>query len=219
MTPHPSLRRLNAEWAELAVLAVPAEWRAEPALAAHRDLAGVLAAIRLRPDEVLGALLRRADPTARRVVLQAMLGRAVRDAVRDREHDLDDYLGELWLGIAGYPLQRRPARIAANLALDAAKRVRARTRATPTDPARLTLVPDDGREPGRRAALLLARARRVALLDEPSHAALRLVYADGVAPSRAADLLGITPAVLRQRCHRAARRLAAHADDLRDVVG
>ena len=150
MTPHPTLRRLNSEWAELARLPVPAKWTGEPALAGLIDLAGVLAAVRAEPDAILGALLRRGDSMAWRVVLQAMLGRAVRDAARDREHDLDDYVGELWLGIAGYPLHRRPARIAANLALDTAKRVRSRPRAIPTDPARLALVP--ARPAGRAGA-------------------------------------------------------------------
>ncbi len=218
MTPHPTLGRLNSEWAELARLPVPAGWTAEPALAGLTDRAGVLAAIRADPDAVLAALLRREEPTAWRVVLQAMLGRAVRDAARDREHDLDDYLGELWLGIAGYPLHRRPARIAANLALDAAKRVRARPRAIPVDPARLALVRARPAEPARSAALLLARARRAALLDAPSHVALRLVYADGLSGDRAAVLLGVTPAALRQRCHRAVRRLAAHAEVLGEGV-
>ncbi len=219
MTPHPTLRRLNSEWAELARLPVPAKWTGEPALAGLIDLAGVLAAVRAEPDAILGALLRRGDSMAWRVVLQAMLGRAVRDAARDREHDLDDYVGELWLGIAGYPLHRRPARIAANLALDTAKRVRSRPRAIPTDPARLALVPARPAEPGRSAGLVLARARRAALLDGPSHVALRLVYADGLPGERAAVLLGLTPAALRQRCHRAVRRLAAHADVLGESVG
>jgi DNA-directed RNA polymerase specialized sigma24 family protein len=147
-----------------------------------------------------------------------MLGRLVRDAARDREHDLDDYVGELWLCISGYPLARRPVRIAANLALDTAKRVRARSRAVPVDPARLGLLPAPSRGPGERVGLVLARARRADLLDQPSHAALALVYRSGLPGEEAARLLGLSPAALRQRCRRAVQRLAAYAEDLMEVA-
>ena len=219
MAVHPTLRRLNADWAALSHQPPPQAWSGDPVLAGYPDPAAVLAGVRDRPDEVLGALLRRGDPLARRVVLQAMLGRAVLDAARDPEHDLDDYVGEFWLGITGYPLQRRPARIAANLALDAAKRVRVRPRALPVDPGRLASLPRPAPDADRQAALVLARARRAALLDDASHAALSLVYTKGLATSEAARLLGLSPAALRQRCHRAVRRLAAHADELTEVVG
>lgn len=219
MATHPTLRRLNAEWAGLAGHPVPPGWAGEPVLAGQPDLAAVLAGVRERPDELLAALLRRGDATACRIVLQAMLGRAVLDAARDRDHDLDDYVGELWLAIATYPLQRRPARIAANLALDTAKRVRRRSRATPVDPARLATLSHSAWGAAERVALVLARARRVALLDDTSHAALCLVYTGGVATAEAAALLGLTPSALRQRCHRAVRRLAAHADALGEAIG
>ncbi len=219
MVAHPTLRRLNDDWARLASLPPPQRWLTEPVLADCPDLTAVLAAVRPRPDEVLGALLGCGDDLARRVVLQAMLGRVVRDAARDRGHDLDEYVGELWLGITGYPLHRRPRSIAANLALDTAKRVRGRTRATPVDPAGLSSLPVPDREAPRRAALLLARARRADLLDESSHAALSLVYSSGLPSAEAARVLGLTPAALRQRCHRAVRRLAAHADLLGEAVG
>lgn len=219
MTPHPTLRRLNAEWALLSGQPPPPGWEAEPVLTGRPDLAAVLGSVRERPDPVLAALLRQGDATACRVVLQAMLGRVVLDAARDRLHDLDDYVGELWLRIAGYPLQRRPARIAANLALDTAKRVRARGRGIPVDPARLVGLAQPHRDAAERAALVLARARRAELIDDGSLAALRLVYTRGVESAEAAALLGVTPAALRQRCHRAVRRLAAHADHLGEAVG
>lgn len=219
MNPHPTLRRLNDEWALLAVRPAPRDWAGEPALAGHADLAGVLGSVRSQPDPVFAGLLRRGDATAHRVVLQAMLGRIVLDAARDRAHDLDDYVGELWLGIATYPLQRRPARIAANLALDVAKRVRARGRWVAVDPSRLAGAGCSQRGAAERAALLLARARRTALLDDDTLAALHLVYTRGVDGAAAAALLGLTPAALRQRCHRAVRRLAAHAAELGEAVG
>lgn len=217
MAVHPTLRRLNADWAALAGQPVPPAWAGEPVL--HCRLVGeVLAAVPDRPDEVFAALLRCGDGLARRVVLQAMLGRVVLDASRDREHDLDDYVGELWLCLSGYPLARRPARIAANLALDTAKRVRARARAVPVDPVRLGSLPAPPRGPGERIGLVLARARRAELLDQASHAALSLVYTRGLPGEEAARLLGLTPAALRQRCRRAVQRLAAHAEQLLEVA-
>lgn len=214
---HPTLRRLNAEWNELAERPVPGDWRTEPALAVSSSLAEVLASVGPSPDAVLGSLLRVGDPVARRVVLQAMLGRAVLDAARDSSHDFDDYVAELWLRIAGYPLGRRPARIAANLALDTRKRVRGRPSLPPIDPERLAGLAAASAA-GSGARLLLARARRTAVIDATTESALRLVYAEGFDTRTAAASLGMTPCALRQRCHRALRRLAAHADCLREVV-
>lgn len=214
---HPTLQRLNAEWNELMDEPLPRSWRAEPALCSASTLAGVLSLVRPDPDAVLGALLRSGDDLARRVVLQAMLGRAVLDAARDPSHDLDDYVAELWLCVATYPLGRRPTRIAANLALDARKRVRGRAPVRPIDPARFTtLSAASVPEPG--AGLFLARARRTAVIDATSEYALRLVYAEGLDMRGAAALLGLTPAALRQRCHRALRRLATHAADLQEAM-
>ncbi len=213
---HPTLRWLNTEWSELADEPLPCGWRTETALGTASSLAEVLSSVRSDPDAVLGALLRSGDATARRVVLQAMLGCVVLAATRDPSHDLDDYIAELWLGIATYPLDHRPARIAANLALDTRKRVRGRMPARSIDPARIATLPDA--VPGESSTLLLARARRTAVIDATSESALRLVYADGLDTRRAAAVLGLTPAALRQRCHRALRRLAAHAADLQQVV-
>lgn len=213
-TSHPTVRRLNAEWQELAGAAVPPSWRTEPALVGASDLAGVLASVRGDPDAVLGALLRLGGP-AHRVVLQAMLGCVVLAAGRDRCHDLDDYVAELWLGIATYPLARRPSRIAANLALDVRKRVR-RASVPAIDLTRLALVTPA--QAGAGAALLLARARRIAVIDAEAERALRLVYGAGLDTRQAASVLGITPATLRQRCHRALRRLAARVPDLKELL-
>lgn len=218
MAVHPTLHRLNSDWHAVAQRPAPSRWAREPALAGHLDPAAVLASIRARPDDVLAALLRCGDLLARRVVLQAMLGRAVLDAARDSQHDLDDYIAELWLGICDYPLSNRPTRIAANLALDTAKRVRARPRATPVDPLGMTSGAAPDRTAGEQAHLVLARARRAHLLDQAAHAALTLVYAMGLPGAEAARLLGVTPGALRQRCRRAVRLLAAHADQLGEVA-
>lgn len=212
------MRRLNAEWQELARAPVPPCWCAEPPLCAAADLAGVLASVRDAPDVVLGALLRCGDATAHRLVLQAMLGRAVLDAARDPSHDLDDYVAELWLGIATYPLARRPARIAANLALDARKRVRGRNRIHPIDPVTLTNSAQDAYEDGSSAASLLAQAQRAALITATTERALRLIYTEGLDTRQAAAVLGVAPAALRQRCARAVRHLASHARELREAI-
>lgn len=216
-TIHPTLGRLNAEWQAMAGGPVPSRWRTEPVLAEQSDLAGVLASVRSDPDAVLGALLGHGDATAHRVVLQAMLGRMVLDALRDPAHDLDDYLAELWVRIATYPLTRRPGRIAANLALDTRKRVWAHRSVRPVDPASLAGVRADP-PAASRLGLLLTRARRTAVIDAEMERALRLVFSDGLDCRTAAAELGITPSTLRQRCHRAVRRLAAHAADLQEAI-
>ncbi|MGC3955141.1 MAG: hypothetical protein QM804_13005 [Propionicimonas sp.] len=214
---HPTLRRLNVEWQEVAETPVPDRWRREAALASAGTLADALALVRPDPDTVLGALLRLRYAAAQRIVLQAMLGRAVLDAARDPLHDLDDYVAELWLGIATYPLARRPARIAANLALDARKRVRGRPVPLPVDPARLIAL-SAAQPMGADVAVLLTRARRCGVITDAAERTLRLVYAEGLDPDQAAVVLGVTPAALRQRCHRALRRLASHAIALKEVA-
>jgi hypothetical protein len=131
--------QLNREWAELvgAPGTAPAlrQWVLTcPALTDVSTLDGVLALVaRSVPsvhDAVLLALVERAqagDALAGRTLLQAMLGKAVRvagtvarrDDVRgDREEALARAVAALWQAIPTYPVARRPARVAANLALD-----------------------------------------------------------------------------------------------------
>ncbi|WP_460809705.1 hypothetical protein [Microlunatus endophyticus] len=134
---------LDAEWAELGrdrLLAAHsraelAHWAVDhPILRDCASPAAVLDAIRSDPDRVLAALIgihqsQRApgtgaeDHLAGRIVLQAMLGKVVAMAGRDSRHAIEDYIGQLWARIDGYPLARRPRRIAANLALDTLKAV------------------------------------------------------------------------------------------------
>lgn len=189
----------------------------------HAELSGcaqlddVLTAITRAPDDVLGRLLAlgaSGDPLAHRVVLQTMLGKVVLLAASDQLAGVDDHLAELWLGIAAYPLEARPHRIAANLAWDVRKRVRARRFPAPVDPDRLVGVaaPTEPEEPG--AAQVLAEAERLGLIDRSTHATLRAVYAEGRTSARAADVLGTSPEVVRWRCSRALRRLAGHAQAL-----
>ena len=80
----PALSALNSEWQALLPGAAGhlAEWGLiEPVLAGAEDLPEVLELIRRRPDDVLAALLRlgtSGHALAHRVVLQTMLGMAVR---------------------------------------------------------------------------------------------------------------------------------------------
>jgi hypothetical protein len=145
-------------------------------------------------------------------VLQAMLGRIVLDAARDRIHGVDDYVGELWLVIACYPLARRPSRIAANLALDTRKRVWHRTPAVADGAPATSAVP--ALHPSEELDHVLRNARRQHVIDPATESVLRLVYSDGLRSEEAAGRLGVSSAVVRQRCHRGIRRLAVRAGDL-----
>ena len=201
---------LNEEWR--AVRAEDAtSWAArEPSLTGARDLADVLALVRERPDEVLGALLRlgaAGDPRAHRVVFQALLGKVVLVCSR-RPGTLPDGLSELWLAIAEYPLERRPRAIAVNLAWAVHRRLPRPLPARPwgdLDPAG---VPSDGPD----AAATLGEALRLGLIDEQTHRTLWTVYVAGRTSAEAAAVLGTTPELVRWRCSRALRRLSTRAD-------
>ena len=98
-----------------------------PVLAGCRTLGDVLAAVSRDPDPVLGALIRESlggSVSAARTVLQAMLGKVVLMAQTDPAAGVHDYIAAMWERIRTYPIDRRPAHIAANLALDARKLAR-----------------------------------------------------------------------------------------------
>lgn len=77
-------------------------------------------------DQILLALLRLArsgDALAGRTVLQLMLGKAIRIAASrsgmDTRHNLEHTtITALWTVIATYPVDRRPTKVAANIAMD-----------------------------------------------------------------------------------------------------
>lgn len=220
--PTPILAHLNREWQRLADAQIPPEWAAHPAIGTG-PLAELPNRVRASPDLVLGFLLgrvRAGETLAGRVVLQVMLGRLVNDARRDPEHCLDDYVAQMWVVIATYPLSRRPTRIAANLALDVAKSVRRRTPAVPVDPHWLVGLAAAGTAPEEPELLesVLVTARAGRLIDEATERTLRLVYQRGLRSTDAAAELGVTPAAVRWRCRRAVQRLAAHAGVLAELV-
>ena len=130
------IERLEAEWAALASGQVQARLRVwseqEPALAGFatpQQLLRQLDNLRGRHherDEILAALVRQAetDPLAARVVLQTLLpglkklaGRLLLEAGQ-RDELWSALLAHCWERIRTYPLERRPARIAANMLLD-----------------------------------------------------------------------------------------------------
>ncbi|MCB0911229.1 MAG: hypothetical protein KDB60_06405 [Propionibacteriaceae bacterium] len=204
-----ALVALNEEWRSLARTGAPGWGHREPALAAASDLASVLALIRERPDPVLAALLRlgaSGDELAYRVVLQTMLGKLVL-LCAGRVELLPEAISELWLAIVEYPLARRPRAIAANLAWTVRGRL---PRAEPVRP-----VPEldpVAPQPEPDASGTLGEARRLGLIDEPTHRTLWTVYVAGLTSAQAAARLGTTPELVRWRCSRALRRLASHAE-------
>jgi len=134
------IERLEAEWPALASGALLGRLRVwselEPALAGFatpqqllRQLRGLRGQHRAE-DEILIALVRQArtDPLAARVVLQALLpglkalARRILLEAGEREELWSALLAHCWERIRRYPLERRPARIAANTLLDTLKK-------------------------------------------------------------------------------------------------
>ncbi|GAA3565623.1 hypothetical protein GCM10022197_21880 [Microlunatus spumicola] len=193
----------------------------------------VLDRVARAPDVVLGWLLAYAaggDDLAARVVLQALLPKVVRMAAVDPRAEVDDYVAAMWCSVAAYPLVRRPTSVAANLALDALKAVHRLRHPAPdvvTSPEVVLQAADHahgavvGRADdvaGPSVAEVLDRARRHRLVDPATGDLLRSVYADGLSRASAARRHGLSPGAVRQRCSRAVKVLAAHAE-LLDAPG
>ena len=231
-SPVPIVASLNAEWRELVVagLTEPGDWAGRHVALAGGGLAEAVERATTGDDAVLRALLVESaagSELAGRTVLQAMLGRLVRMAGRDPQASVDDYVGALWCVQRCYPLDRRPVRIAANLALDTLKTVQ-RDRRWCGAPAVDVWLPGEAwhavLEQGVRrqvldhaaeqqavaAADLIEAGRRLRLVDEATSRLLRHVYVEGLSGREAAARLGTSPGSLRVRCSRAVRRLAGH---------
>lgn len=209
----PVVRSLNAEWKELAATPVPVGW-AVP----EETFGELLRGIRADPDARLGALLRchaAGDQLAGRVVLQAMLGKLIRLAAHDARHCVGDYVAECWLRLSGYPLARRPGRIAANLALDTRLRVRAGDDRRPFVDVALDEL---GAAPRVDVSRLVRAAARLGLIDRDAAACLYAVYGLGLRSHEAAGPLRISAALVRSRNARAIRQLAPHAATLAAVA-
>jgi DNA-directed RNA polymerase specialized sigma24 family protein len=189
-------------------------------------------------DVTLHALLTQAqlgDVLAARTVLQSLLGRLVQMASRDPRSPVDDYVAAAWCVLARYPLQARPVRIAANLALDTLKAVRRETDGwsrgggSPPWLAGAQLEPLAEQEAQRReldhgaaasldAARVIAAGRRLRLLDEPAGRLLEQVYVRGASGAETARRHGSTAGSVRVRCSRAVQVLAAHAIELAEAA-
>lgn len=215
MTNHfPTLAALNLEWNQLAAASTEmvAEWALiEPALADCRDLDDVLEASRQQPDAVFAALLRlgrNRTPLAHRVILQALLGLLVRLAT-GRPDVFEEAVGEAWVLIVEYPLERRPRSIVANLAW-ALRRWAAQRSRTPVLVSQP--LPDlREAEPEPDAAATLARAHELGLIDHLTHRTLATVYLAGKSSAQAGRELGMSAQAVRWRCSHALRNLSRQA--------
>ncbi|OYO12090.1 hypothetical protein CGZ98_07850 [Enemella evansiae] len=196
-----------------------------PVLAGCEGPLAVLERIAEQPDATLAALLAEdaaGCPLAGRVVLQTMLPKLRRMARRDPSAGIDDYLAQLWLVIRRYPLDRRPRRIAANLALDTLKAVRAERHqqlVPVAEPELERLLPPVLEAADELTARRLIRAaRRLGLIDRATGALLATVYAEGCSGAAAAERHHANPGAVRQRCHVAVRRMRAHAAELAEIA-
>lgn len=223
------LHRLNEEWSTTAVggQAVVERWAGRsPALAGCRTPGDVLARVAGAPDAVLSLLVGRAQAgeedaqLAGRVVVQALLGKMVLLARADRRSGLDDYVAQLWCQVLRYPLQRRPRGVAANLWMDTRKAVR-REQGEVVEPL---LVSDDvldhlwvlSQPPADVLSVrrVVAEALALGLVDELSAKVLVSVYADGLSSAEAGERHAMSTDLVRWRCSRARRRMAAAAERL-----
>lgn len=233
--------QLNAEWNRLCAdprtESAVARWAARhPELPA---LAGCLALEDVEPavsgaggeeaDQILLALLRltrSGDSLAGRTVLQLMLGKAVRIATtragRDTRPSLEHTaVAALWTTIATYPLERRPAKVAANIAMDTLRAVTTelthQLSETPTSPDVLTddLLPVT--PPGRTTADhelldLLTWAVDEGTITAADATLILDIYtpAPGIeGGAAAAERHGLSWPAARQRASRAVRKVAA----------
>ncbi|HHU39473.1 MAG TPA: hypothetical protein GXZ45_09375 [Propionibacterium sp.] len=211
-----TLAALNDEWLDLQFDPAPGAWAATPALAGARTLGEVFARVPHEPDKVLVGLLAHqasGDRTAGRVVVQSLVPKLVLMAVRDPEATFDDYLAALWVRVATYPVARRPRRVAANLALDTLKAVKAsRPRA---EPALLAVpIPD----PLADATTVLDAGVRLGVIDGLTRRTLEAVYVDGRTSRAAGSLLGMSADTVRWRCSKGVRALREVAPELTDLL-
>jgi DNA-directed RNA polymerase specialized sigma24 family protein len=223
--------QLNREWAELlpVTLGEVAAWAAASAqFGACRSLDDVLAAIRICPDSALGELINlgaAGDDLTYRTVLQSMLGKVVRLALADPNSSVGDYVTSMWLHIKTYPLQARPRRIAANLALDTLKTVKGEARRhagrqVAMPPEAIADLAEGSRGAGEAAdegpdwsaAVVIGRAQRLSLIDDLTRNVLMTVYAEGLPGKQAAERHQTTPEMVRYRCSRAVRKMTEHRD-------
>jgi hypothetical protein len=221
--------RLEAEWPALAAGAVGqrlAIWSEQERVLAgfaspQQLLRHLLGRHSTQPpkDAVLAALVRQArlDPLAARVVLQALLpglkaiaGRLLLEA-DERDELWSALLAHCWERIRRYPLERRPARIAANTLLDTLQKTsrelkrQRRTRDQPAGdltPERLAGAPVDP-----DVERLLARAVAAAAISEEEAELIVCTRIDNADLHALAREQGVSYHALNTRRLRAEKRL------------
>jgi DNA-directed RNA polymerase specialized sigma24 family protein len=232
---------LNAEWNLLTLdsRGSVVRWaERHQALTPCRCLGDVLLAIRREPDAALSALLTEVlnnDQLAGRVVVQSMLGKLVRMAQLDEEHEVGDYISAFWCVLKAYPLAARPRKIAANLVLDTLKQVR-RERCSSSCHGVVPWPPgaqlDEAYEQVKRrdsldhqwdiagvtAPDVLDAARRLGAVSVEYGRLLSSVYIEGMSGTEAASRHQITAGSVRVRCSRAVEQLRRHLPQLLAVA-
>lgn len=246
------LGELEAEWDQLGPSTPPEliVWRKDPGpLCAARDLEHALSIIWASPDAALTTLIGAAqagDQLAGRVIIQAFLPRARRlvakvgkSAPQLHAEAALNAIEALWELIATYPLDRRPRRIASNIALDLLKRIsndryrgrdlwskdganrpllsieRPRSHASGTveylpELDEAATMPSIDDE----LAELLQLATDTGVITTGQAELLHDCYATTRSSAEIAESLGIAQTALRHRTEAARRALTTHADEL-----
>jgi hypothetical protein len=206
-----------------------AAWAAREPELAGLDQAGLRAVLAdrqppvdyARKDALLAALIRlsRTDPSAG-VELVSCLLPGVRSLLARHRGFLDPadasavMVAGLWRRIAGYPLDRRPRRIAANLLLDALHDfidVRHRQQVwidhhrLSGDPGAEVVAPEEGWPP----ELVLDEACRAGILKAHDAVLIERTRLDGYDLCESGRAVGVAYAAARKRRRRAEQRLAA----------
>jgi DNA-directed RNA polymerase specialized sigma24 family protein len=221
------IRSLDREWEQFARGRLRQRlgvWAgSEPALARFTDAQGLIRFLRggasaADKDLLLRALVAtaREDLLAARVVLEAVmpgLKRLVERATfdeRDREELWALVLAHAWQQIRGYPLERRPAKIAANLILETRRqalaefrRERQRRHDEPPTPADHVPLPP----PSRSVDDVLGSAVRAGAISGVEAELILRTRIDGLTVVEAAAELGLPYMRVYMRRQRAERRL------------
>jgi DNA-directed RNA polymerase specialized sigma24 family protein len=219
------IERLEAEWPALAsgpLLTRLRIWsEREPVLASFATPQQLLRQLRgLRGDHrAEDEILRQAqmDPLAARVVLQALLpglkalARRILLDASERDELWSALLAHCWERIRSYPLERRPARIAANTLLDTLKKTTYELKRNRRDRDQYTHEP-----PTEQAALkpadidiqrLVQRAIAAAAISEEEAELILRTRIDGADLHALADEAGLAYHTVKVRRLRAEKRL------------
>lgn len=225
------LAQIRSRWLCTSALEVPQWAELCSALSACTDAGDVVRMLKRADfetaDQVLVFLIGRAqqgDAVAAETVLQTMLPKLLcmaRTGLASFQPDaLADLHAAMWERIQTYPLDRRPRRVAANLALDARRAaMRFWSRNAGAREVAVELGPNDlpsvQLEPISELGDLLALATRRDWVKPEWAALVEAVYGDrGLSSEEAAAEFGLEAATVRSRCSRSLRSLRAHRDEL-----